>query len=171
MDGKTIVLFLLLFLYSSQAMANIYNNPSNIESGQGFAGETGTVYAERFSVFDTPEMGLRATFRDLRTKMKEFDGDVDKIITKFAPPTENVTSNYINRIKKSIGKDKKITNKNLIKVVKEMVAIESADNPKMIKYYLENPAIINVAEELSYIDMPSNTLGKTAKKLYYEGEF
>jgi len=171
MDGKTIVLFLLLFLYGTEVMADIYNNPTNIEAGQGFAGETGKVYGNRFSEFDTPEMGLRATFKDLRNKMKEFDGDVDKMITKFAPPTENVTSKYIKRIKKSIGKDKKITDKNLSKVVKEMVAIESDDNPEMIRYYLDNPNIINAAEELSYIDMPSNTTGTTAKKLYYEGEF
>ena len=101
MDGKTIVLFLLLFLYGTEVMADIYNNPTNIEAGQGFAGETGKVYGNRFSEFDTPEMGLRATFKDLRNKMKEFDGDVDKMITKFAPPTENVTSKYIKRIKKS----------------------------------------------------------------------
>ena len=171
MDGKTVVIFLLLFLYGTEVMANIYNNPTNIEAGQGFAGETGNIYSNRFSEFDTPEMGLRATFRDLRNKMKEFDGDVDKIITKFAPPSENVTSKYIKRIKKVIGKDKKITNKNLNKVVKEMVAIESDDNPEMISYYLDNPNIINAAEELSYIDMPSNTTGATAKKLYYEGEY
>ena len=171
MDGKTVVIFLLLFLYGTEVMANIYNNPTNIEAGQGFAGETGNIYGDRFSEFDTPEMGLRATFRDLRNKMKEFDGDVDKMITKFAPPIENVTSKYIKRIKKVIGKDKKITDKNLNKVVKEMVAIESDDNPEMIRYYLDNPNIINAAEELSYIDMPSNTTGETAKKLYYEGEY
>jgi len=171
MDGKTVVIFLLLFLYGTEVMADIYNNPTNIKAGQGFAGETGNIYGDRFSEFDTPEMGLRATFRDLRNKMKEFDGDVDKMITKFAPPRENVTSKYIKRIKKVIGKDKKITDKNLNKVVKEMVAIESDDNPEMIRYYLDNPNIINAAEELSYIDMPSNTTGETAKKLYYEGEY
>jgi hypothetical protein len=171
MDGKTLVLYILLFFYGDKVMANIYNNPTNIEAGEGFAGETGKVYADRFAEFDTPEMGLRAAFRDLRTKMKEFDGDVNKIITKFAPHNENITSKYIKRIKKSIGKDKKINNKNLIKVVKEMVAIESDDNKKIIDYYLKDPNIINAAEELSYIDMPSNTTGETAKKLYYEGEY
>jgi hypothetical protein len=171
MDGKTLVLFLILFLYGTEVMANIYNNPTNIEAGQGFAGETGKVYGGRFAEFDTPEMGLRAVFRDLKTKIKEFDGDVNKIITKFAPSNENVTDKYINRIKKSIGKDKKITDKNLSKVVKEMVAIESDDNPAMMKYYLDNPNIINAAEELSLIDLPSSTTGKTALKIYNKGEF
>ena len=178
MDGKTVVLCLLLFLYGTEVMANIFNNPTNIEVGEGFAGETGELYAKDrtgdkkpFVVFDTPEMGLRAVFRDIRSKVKEFDGDVDKIITKFAPSTENVTSEYIKRIKKSIGKDKKINNKNLINVVKEMVAVEADDDKEMIKYYLGDPNIINAAEELSLIDMPSNTTGETAKKLYYKGEF
>tara|TARA_R100001369_G_scaffold84018_1_gene116644 strand:+ start:170 stop:706 length:537 start_codon:yes stop_codon:yes gene_type:complete len=168
---RNYIIFLLLFLYGTQAIATIFNNPGNIEEGQKFAGETGKVYAGRFSEFDTPEMGLRAIFRDIRTKVKQFDGDVDKIITKFAPSHENNTSKYINRIKKVIGKNKKINNKNLKDVVKEIVAIESADNFKIIKYYLDNPNIINAAEELSFIDMPSNTTGITAKKLYYEGEY
>ena len=41
-----------------------YNNPGNLEKGQGYAGETGKTYAndrERpFVVFDSPEMGDRA---------------------------------------------------------------------------------------------------------------
>jgi hypothetical protein len=171
LDGKTVVLFLLLFLYGTEVMANIYNNPANIEVGQSFAGETGNIYGNRFSEFDTPEMGLRAVFKDIRSKIKEFDGDVDKIITKFAPNNENVTDKYINRIKKSIGKDKKINDKNLSKVVKEMVAIESDDNPEMIRYYLDNPNIINAAEELSFLDLPSSTTGETALKIYNKGEY
>ena len=73
----------------------IFNNPGNIEKGAGFAGDTGKTYGNnRFSVFDSKEMGIRAIFRDLRTKMKEFDGDVDKVIAKYAPPNENETKNY-----------------------------------------------------------------------------
>ena len=170
MDGKTVVIFLLLFLYGTEVMANIYNNPGNIEKGQAYAGQTGNIYGERFAEFDSPEMGLRAIFRDLRTKMKRYNGDVDKIISEFAPPNENVTSKYINRIKSAIGGDK-LTNRNMKNAVKELVAIEAYDNQEIINYYLDNNKIIDAAEELSYIDMPSNTTGATAKKLYYEGEY
>ena len=152
-------------------MTLIANNPGNIEKGQAYAGQTGRSYSGgeivedgRFAEFDSPEMGLRAIFRDLRTKMKDYDGDVDKIISKFAPSNENVTSKYIDRIKLAIGNNK-LTNNNLKAAVKEMVAIESDDNPEILKYYLDDSNIINAAEKLSYIDMPSNVSGKDAIKL------
>ena len=43
--------------------SKIYNNPGNIEIGQGYAGETGTYANNRerpFAIFDTPQMGVRA---------------------------------------------------------------------------------------------------------------
>ena len=49
--------------------------------------------------------------------------------------------------------------------VKEMVAIESDDKEEMIEYYLGDPNIINAAEKLSYINMPSSVTGKDAIKL------
>ena len=78
-----------------------YNNPGNIRAGQGYAGETDERYTasdgSEYVIFDTPEMGLRALFVDLRSKIKEFDGDVDKIINKYAPPSDNnPTKKYAN---------------------------------------------------------------------------
>ena len=167
MDGETVV-------------AIIANNPGNLEVGQGYAGQTGRAYeggkfveGGRFAEFDSPEMGLRAIFRDLRTKLNSKElgyGDVDKIISKFAPKNENETAIYSARIKKAIGSNK-LTNKNLMAAVKEMVAIESDDNPEMLRYYLDNPNIINAAEELSLIDLPSSTTGETALKIYNKGEY
>ena len=53
-----------------------YNNPGNLEKGQGYAGETGELYGnDRFSVFENPQMGTRALFKDLRTKLRRFKGD------------------------------------------------------------------------------------------------
>ncbi len=34
MDGKTVVIFLLLFLYGTEVMANIYNNLSSLIDGK-----------------------------------------------------------------------------------------------------------------------------------------
>ena len=71
-------------------MAEIYNNAGNIEVGQGFAGETGETYAKDrkdgkkpFVVFDSPVMGLRAVFRDLRTKAERYGGSLYNIINEF----------------------------------------------------------------------------------------
>ena len=75
-----------------------YNNPGNLEKGQGYAGETGKTYAndrERpFVVFDSPEMGVRALAMDLQTKIKRHEGDVNKIIAQYAPDNENDTKKY-----------------------------------------------------------------------------
>ena len=34
-------------------------------------------------------MGLRALFVDLRSKISEFDGNIDQMINKYAPPSDN----------------------------------------------------------------------------------
>ena len=50
-------------------------------------------------------MGLRALYRDLQSKIKDFDGDVAKIINKYAPGNENKTQTYIDSVIKQIGSD------------------------------------------------------------------
>jgi hypothetical protein len=61
-----------------------YNNPGNIERGQGYAGETGQFYAEDrerpFVVFDTPEAGMRAIVRDMNTKLNRYSSFKDEAI-------------------------------------------------------------------------------------------
>jgi hypothetical protein len=61
-----------------------YNNPGNIERGQGYAGETGQFYAEDrerpFVVFDTPEAGMRAIVRDMNTKLNRYASFKDEAI-------------------------------------------------------------------------------------------
>ena len=86
-------------------MAEIYNNPGNIQIGQGFAGTVGEYASDRegggkkpFVEFDSPQMGLRALYRDLQSKIKDFDGDVAKIINKYAPGNENKTQAYIDSV-------------------------------------------------------------------------
>ena len=69
-----------------------FNNPGNIEKGKGFAGETGETYADRFSVFDSPQMGIRAVARDITTKIDRHKGDLYKIIKNYlSDESENIT--------------------------------------------------------------------------------
>ena len=82
---------------------NIYNNPGNIEYGQGYAGEIGTYDEGRFSKFDSPEMGMRALAMDLNSKMKQFNGNVFKMIEKYAPQNENKTVRYSNFVTNELG--------------------------------------------------------------------
>ena len=147
----------------------IFNNPGNIEKGAGFAGDTGKTYGNnRFSVFDSKEMGIRAIFRDLRTKMKEFDGDVDKVIAKYAPPNENETKNYSDFVKNQIGSDT-ITPDNLRDAVKAVIRKENTK--KSADYYLKDKSAFDLAEKLSNFIFPCGLSFEKAKEYYEKGEF
>ena len=128
-----------------------FNNPGNIEAGQNYAGETSDVYGERFAVFDSPEMGIRALARDLRSKMNEFDGDVSKIMDKYAPPSEN-PSTYKKYIKSKVGN--KVTDKNFNELVASIIQFEN--KPEIAAEYLQ-PEIFEKGIELSKTNLPSRT--------------
>ena len=139
-------------------MATVYNNPGNIEVGQGYAGETGQTYGKgRFAVFSSPEMGLRALAYDLRSKMKEFDGDINQVIAKYAPANENKTREYANYVQSQIG-DNKITEENLAKAVAAVVRMENSDATEStyLGKDLDDFSMINEAIELSRIDLDTN---------------
>ena len=135
-----------------------YNNPGNLEKGQGYAGETGKTYAndrERpFVVFDSPEMGVRALAMDLQTKIKRHEGDVDKIIAQYAPDNENDTKKYQEFVKQKLKKDK-VTDKDLKFLVQAI--IEKENKPEVASYYLENPDVITKGLAMSYFQLPSGT--------------
>ena len=127
--------------------ATVYNNPGNIESGQGFAGETGDTYAKDrknnkkpFVVFDSPEMGVRALSMDLQTKIKRHDGDINKIIEQYAPDNENDTKKYQEFVKKQIGKDK-VTTADLKSFVEAIIKKEN--KPETASYYLDNTEAVD----------------------------
>lgn len=141
----------------------IYNNPGNIETGGGFAGDTGDTYGDnRFAVFDSKEMGIRAIFRDLRKKMKDFDGDINSMISKYAPPTENETKDYVDFVKDEIGSDI-ITPNNLRKAVEAVIKMENKE--KTANYYLKDTEAMDTAESLSKVSLPSSTKFKDISKL------
>lgn len=132
-----------------------YNNPANIEVGQGYAGETGETYAGRFAIFDSPVMGLRALIRDLNTKIDRHGGDVRKIISQFAPDFENPTNNYVryveSRVKKAV-----VTPEDLPLLTAAVVEFENGVSSDRAAQYLK-PEVLNEAFELSKQSLPTNT--------------
>ena len=144
-----------------------YNNPGNLEKGQGYAGETGKTYAndrERpFVVFDSPEMGVRALAMDLQTKIKRHDGDVNKIIEQYAPDNENDTKKYQEFVKKQIGKDK-VTTADLKSFVEAIIKKEN--KPETASYYLDNTEAVDKGIALSYFQLPSNKSFKDVEALF-----
>ena len=147
-------------------MAIMYNNPGNIRAGQDYAGELDDRYkasdGSEYVKFDTPEMGLRALFIDLRSKINQFDGDIDKIIAKYAPPSDkNPTDKYIEFVKSSVGKDK-VTEDDLPKLVSAVVRFENKAG--IAKKYTQ-PKLLKTAFELSQVNMPRQTKLADAKRI------
>lgn len=84
------------------------NNPGNIERNQtawqGMSDDQSS--DERFIVFDTPEMGVRAMARTLNTYNKRYGlNTIRDIIYRWAPPNENDTENYIRVVSERSGVD------------------------------------------------------------------
>lgn len=83
------------------------NNPGNIN----FANQTGavlepvspTVPHPRFAKFDTMDDGIRALIFQLQLYFDRGINTVTDIISKWAPPTENFTQNYIASVASSLG--------------------------------------------------------------------
>lgn len=72
------------------------NNPLNIRAGipwEGLAYE-----ANGFAVFQSPVFGFRAAFRSYITKYDRGLNTVRKLITEWAPPSENDTAAYIKTV-------------------------------------------------------------------------
>ena len=85
------------------------NNPGNIEKGIKWGGATGD--DGRFIIFDSPEMGIRAIGRILRTYSRKYGiNTVSGIVSRWAPPNENDTENYIKNVSTWTGfaPDKKL---------------------------------------------------------------
>ena len=141
----------------------MFFNPGNLEIGQGYAGETGGTYANRFAIFDSPQMGIRAIAKDITTKINRHDGDLSKIINQYAPPSENDTDSYLNFVETSVGK-KKVTEEDLPKIVEAIIKMENGPNSDLTKIYLDKN-IFEEALELSKLDLPSNTGLEEAREM------
>ncbi|GLX80891.1 virion protein [Thalassotalea eurytherma] len=78
------------------------NNPLNIRKGENWLGLVGDDGA--FAQFETPEHGIRAGARILRTYRNKYGlNSVHAIINRFAPPSENNTTSYIDHAAAFVG--------------------------------------------------------------------
>jgi hypothetical protein len=110
------------------------NNPGNIEAGtfarrQGATGSDG-----RFATFDTPEQGIAAAENLLKSYISRDVNTIEKIVSRWAPPSENNTESYINQVVKRTGIDRKapISTSDagaLRKIVNAKIWVENGQNP------------------------------------------
>jgi hypothetical protein len=82
------------------------NNWGNIRYNPKIKGVIGKT-PDNFSVFSSPEMGVRGIFVILKSyKDKGFD-TIEEIITRYAPSSENNTRAYIQAVSRATGIDPK----------------------------------------------------------------
>ena len=82
------------------------NNAGNIRAKSIiWDGQTG-IDDKGFAIFKSPEWGIRALGK-LLLNYERLHGlnTVQSIISRYAPPVENVTSSYINSVSKKLGLD------------------------------------------------------------------
>ena len=80
------------------------NNPGNIRHGSKWQGLLAQQTDRDFCQFVSPEYGIRAIYKLFQTcQNRDNLNTVEKIIDKYAPPSENNTAGYINRAAKDIG--------------------------------------------------------------------
>ncbi|HGN9440509.1 TPA: structural protein [Proteus mirabilis] len=80
------------------------NNPGNIRHGSKWQGLSAQQTDRDFCQFVSPEYGIRAIYKLFQTYQNRDNlNTVEKIIDKYAPPSENNTAGYINRAAKDIG--------------------------------------------------------------------
>lgn len=85
------------------------NNPLNIRKGSNWQGEQHPQTDKSFEQFESMQYGVRAGFIILRRYMSGYNGltekfnTIEKIIRRWAPPSENNTKAYIEQVSKLTG--------------------------------------------------------------------
>lgn len=81
------------------SLADTNNNPGNIRDGTWAQSQLGYVGSNKgFAVFDSASSGFAALNNLLQNYWNKGLTSVDSIISKWAPPSENNTSNYVNTV-------------------------------------------------------------------------
>ena len=111
------------------------NNPLNIRKvpGTHWKGEIlpsiqGGDGGGSFVRFETMEWGIRAALKLLRTYRDKYAAtSIKEIITRWAPPTENKTDDYITAVCRltSFGGNERLTEKEWPALIKAMAVVES----------------------------------------------
>ncbi|HAK6117887.1 TPA: hypothetical protein H2R31_002929 [Salmonella enterica] len=133
------------------------NNPGNLEySAQGWDGEL--TPDGRFSRFDTPEHGIRALAKNMRTfQNKHGLNTIAGMISKFAPPEDhNDTPTYIKAVAGMMGVDPEqhIDTSNvdtLTKLVNSIITVENGSNPYTNKQISDGVLAAMGAKQLPHV--------------------
>ena len=109
------------------------NNPGNIRHGIDWDGlDKDQSKDKEFSQFSTPEYGIRAMFKILKTYNDKYNlNTIEGIINRWAPPIENDTEAYIDFVSSKVGKNSSevLNEKDYISLVQAIIHMENGDQP------------------------------------------
>lgn len=109
------------------------NNPGNIRHGIDWDGlDKDQSKDKEFSQFSTPEYGIRAMFKILKTYNNKYNlNTIEGIINRWAPPIENDTEAYIDFVSSKVGKNSSevLNEKDYISLVQAIIHMENGDQP------------------------------------------
>lgn len=99
------------------------NNPGNIRHGSKWQGLSAQQTDKDFCQFVSTECGIRAIYVLMRTYEKKYGlCSIREIINRYAPPKENNTEGYIQRVAKELN----VSTEDCVSVSKKEVAIALA---------------------------------------------
>ncbi|CDG21578.1 Protein P5 [Xenorhabdus poinarii G6] len=111
------------------------HNPGNIRHGDKWQGLSDTQTDKSFCQFVSPEYGIRAMLKILRNYERKYgDNTIRQFISRWAPPNENNTENYIAYVSNAVG----VTSSTVIDVentatmrrlVKAIIQMENGQQP------------------------------------------
>lgn len=92
----------------------------------------------KFEQFTSVEYGIRAMLKDIINDVKKGKNTITKLISEYAPPSENNTANYINFLANSLGisPNQVLSNLNstfLKQIARTIIKIENGTNHVLIK--------------------------------------
>lgn len=85
------------------------NNPLNIRKGNNWLGERTSQTDPAFEEFESMQMGCRAALKLIRNYLSGSDGHyppcntIEKLVSRWAPETENATRRYIDFVSRQTG--------------------------------------------------------------------
>ncbi|EPY9525375.1 structural protein [Proteus mirabilis] len=99
------------------------NNPGNLRHGEPWQGLSAQQTDPNFCQFVSTEYGIRAIYVLMRTYEKKYGlCSIREIINRYAPPKENNTEGYIQRVAKELN----VSTEDCVSVSKKEVAIALA---------------------------------------------
>ncbi|CDG19984.1 Protein P5 [Xenorhabdus poinarii G6] len=111
------------------------HNPGNIRHGDKWQGLRAHQTDDDFCQFTAPAWGIRAMLKILRNYERKYDlNTIRQLISRWAPPNENDTENYINRVSgmTGIASDAVIDinhQETMTALVKAMIRMENGQQP------------------------------------------